>query len=208
MNDLQRTDEWREARRGKITASKFADVMSNGKGGNLSATASKYMNQILSEILTGIEADSYTNAAMEWGTEYEPEALIAYEELKITEVVASPFVNYSGDNELLEKYVGGSPDGLVGKDGGVEVKCPNTITHLQTVISQQVPKTYIPQVQGCLWLTGRKWWDFVSYDPRLLNEKNRLVVVRMMPDPDFHKLLEAKLISFATELDKLVKLYQ
>lgn len=203
MNDLQRTEDWYEARLGRATASQFGNILTGT--GKASTQVKKYMHTLIAEILTG-ESPEFTNSALDWGNEYETEALIAYEEMTLTEVESTGFVEYKGKNEFLKKYVGGSPDGLVKEDGIVEVKCPyNSTVHIETMLSKKVPTKYIPQVQGNLWLTGRKWCDFISYDPRVKKSEQRVVVVRMGFDPDYHKELESKLIEFSEKLDSLVK---
>jgi len=201
MNDLQRTDEWYQARLGKATASKFNKVFTST--GKKSTQWKKYMYQLLAERMTG-QCPEFSNSATDWGNTYESEAMLAYERETFREIKSTGFLEYSGDNELLRKYVGGSPDGLIGEDGGVEFKCPHkSEIHVETAITKKVPAEYYPQVQGGLWLSDRKWWDFVSYDPRA--NSNQLVIVRVERNEEFIQGLELALIEFCENLDNQIK---
>ena len=157
----QRTDEWHQARVGKVTASRVADVIAKTKTG-WGASRGNYMAELIAERLTGQPASSFSNAAMQWGTDTEPQARAAYEFFSGIAVSEVGFV----DHPKIEKS-GASPDGLIGDDGLIEIKCPNTATHLDTVLSEKVPTKYATQMQWQMACTGREWCDFFSFDPRL-----------------------------------------
>ena len=176
----QRTTEWFEARAGKITGSRFKDVMTKGRKKDeiFGQTALSYAYELATERLTGVPADSFSNAYMEWGTEQEPNARLIYELDSGNTVVETGFVE-------MNDYCGASPDGLVGEDGLVEIKCPKSTTHLNTLISKKVPSQYIPQIQGQLMVTGRKWCDFVSFDPRFQDPDQQIIIIRVKRDDKY-----------------------
>lgn len=157
----QNTDEWLEARIGRATASKFSDIMANGRGGAESVGAKNYRAQLVAERLSGNREETYKSSSMLWGTETEPTARLQYELRSGNDAEESGIFLH---DTLL---AGASPDGLIGDDGLLEIKCPNTATHIETLRKQQVPPVYYWQVMGQLWITGREWCDFVSFDPRL-----------------------------------------
>src|SRR6185436_7929339 len=169
---IQGSDQWKALRLGKVTASRVADVVARTKTG-YGASRANYAAQLIAERLTGVPAETYTNAAMQHGTDTEPEARSAYEFYQGVTVVEVAFVPHPAIAEA-----GCSPDGLVGDDGQVEIKCPNTATHLETLLGQAVPGKYDTQVQFQMACTGRKWCDWVSYDPRM-PEHMRLFVMRI-----------------------------
>lgn len=160
----QGTSEWLMERCGKATASEAATVMVKGKGPHgLGAGAQTYAMEIAAEILTGVTAVHGACQATDWGNRSEEQARLAYERESGLEIATAPFIEH-----VAFDRIGGSPDGLVGDDGGVEIKCPfATKNHVQTIHSGRMPKEHKPQVQALLWVTDRKWWDFVSYDPRM-----------------------------------------
>lgn len=157
----QRTPEWFAMRAGKVTASRVADVLAKTKSGP-SASRANYMAELIVERLTGEPAARFSNAAMEWGTEKESDAIAAYEFMHDATVSPAGFVLHPDSLET-----GASPDGFVGDEGLIEVKCPNTATHIETLLSGKVPGKYVTQMQWQMACTGRAWCDFVSYDPRL-----------------------------------------
>lgn len=157
----QRTPEWFAARLGKVTASRVADVMAKTAKGP-GAGRANYMAELLCERLTGQQAERFSNAAMDWGTVTEPQARAAYEFITDLAVVETGLV----DHPTIPMF-GASPDGLVGDDGLIEIKCPNTATHIETLLSETVPGKYMTQMQVQMICTGRAWCDFVSFDPRL-----------------------------------------
>ena len=196
----QRSDQWFAARIGKVTASRVADVLAKTKTG-YSATRDNYMAQLVCERLTGEKGESFTNAAMQHGTDTEPLARAAYESLKDVLVDEVGFVPHPSI-----KMAGASPDGLVGDDGLIEIKCPNTATHIDTLLNQSVPTKYFTQMQFQMACTGRKWCDFVSFDNRL-PEELQLFVKRVPRDETYIKLMEAEIVQFIAELDeKIAKL--
>lgn len=190
---IQGSPEWKALRCGKVTASRVADVVAKTKTG-FSASRANYLAQLIAERLTGTAAETYTNAAMQHGTETEPEARAAYEFYQGASVEQVAFVPHPKINQA-----GASPDGLVGADGLVEIKCPNTATHLETLLGQAVPAKYIDQMQFQMACTGRKWCDFVSYDPRM-PEHMRLFVRRVERDDKRIDLLENEIAGFLLEM--------
>jgi putative phage-type endonuclease len=157
----QRTEEWFEARMGCVTASRTADVMAKTKSG-YAASRANYMAELICERLTGERQGGFSSAAMQWGTETEPQARMAYEIVTGATVVETGFVLHP---EIAG--FGASPDGLIDEDGLIEIKCPNTATHIDTLLNDKVPGKYITQMHVQMLCTGRKWCDFVSFDPRL-----------------------------------------
>jgi putative phage-type endonuclease len=196
---IQGTDEWKALRLGKVTASRVSDLVAKTKTGP-SASRANYMAQLIAERLTKTPAESYTNAAMQHGTDTEPEARAAYEFYQGVTVAEVAFVPHPTIDQA-----GCSPDGLVGDDGLVEIKCPNTATHLETLIGQAVPAKYETQMQFQMACTGRQWCDFVSYDPRM-PENMRLFTKRVARDDGRIKELETDIAAFLLEM--AVKLSQ
>jgi putative phage-type endonuclease len=196
----QGTDAWFEARIGKVTASRVADVIAKTKTG-YSTSRDNYMAQLVCERLTKQKAEGFTNAAMQHGTETEPLARLSYEVAQNVLVDEVGFVPHPSI-----EMAGASPDGLVGDDGLLEIKCPNTATHIETLLSQTVPGKYNTQMQFQMACTGRKWCDFVSFDNRLPAEL-QLFVKRVPRDDVFIKQIEAEIVQFLAELDdKITKL--
>jgi putative phage-type endonuclease len=194
---VQGSPEWFAARLGKVTASRVADVIAKTKTG-WGASRANYMAELVAERLTGASGDKYSNAAMQWGTEQEPEARAAYEFRVGVDVLQVGFVPHPS---LV--MAGASPDGFVGDDGLVEIKCPNTATHIETLISQKIPGKYVTQMLWQMACTGRQWCDFVSYDPRL-PPSMRLFVKRLERDVDQIQVLEKEVADFLAEVDTKV----
>ncbi len=197
----QGTEEWRRARLGKVTSSRFAEVMTGGQG----KTAHSYLLDLLGERLTGQPSEELRNKYVDWGHEHEGSARAAYAwQLAglwpVTQVGFVPHPDFPDD-------VGGSPDSLVSDEGLVEIKCPFTLkAHLNTLLTQEVPSEYVWQCQGNLWVTGRKWLDYVSFHPRLPEGLN-LCVIRVERDEDQIEELERKVKRFVEQLHiKLGKL--
>jgi putative phage-type endonuclease len=190
----QGTEEWFTIRIGKVTASRVADVIAKTKTG-YSASRDNYMAQLVCERLTGQKGESFSNAAMQHGTDTEPLARAAYEALHDVLVDEVGFVPHPSI-----EMAGASPDGLVGDDGLLEIKCPNTATHIETLLSQSVPGKYNTQMQFQMACTGRQWCDFVSFDNRLPTEL-QLFVKRVPRDEVFIRLIEAEIVQFLAELD-------
>jgi len=193
----QQTNEWFTARLGKVTASRVADVIAKTKTG-YSASRDNYMAQLICERLTGQKGESFTNAAMEHGTQTEPLARSAYENARSLLVKEVGFINHP-----RIEMSGASPDGLVADDGLVEIKCPNTATHIDTLLSGKVPTKYITQMQWQMLCCERKWCDFVSFDNRL-PEHLQLFVQEVEFDPEYAAMLEKEVVLFLTELDNKV----
>jgi len=196
----QGTPEWFAARLGNVTASRVADVIAKTKSG-YSASRDNYMAQLICERMTGTVAESFTNAAMQWGTETEPLARAAYEsyaDVLVDEVgyIAHPRIDHAG----------ASPDGYVGLFGLLEIKSPQSNTHIDTLITEQVPTKYITQMQWQMVCTGRAWCDFVSFDPRLPSGL-QMFVKRVEFDAEYAATLEIEVVKFLAELDtKISKL--
>lgn len=188
----QRTKEWFSARLGKVTASRVADVLAKIKSGE-SASRKNYKMELVVQRLTNKQGESFTNAAMEWGTEQEPFARMAYEAHTGTFVKEEGFV----DHPTIEGF-GCSPDGIVG-EGLIEIKCPNTANHIETVLENKVPSKYIPQMQCQMACTGAKWCDFVSFDPRV-PEDLQLFVVRVERDQEYIDAMEVEVKQFLSEV--------
>ena len=190
----QGSPEWFAARLGKVTASRVADVIAKTKSG-YAATRANYAAQLICERLTGNVEETFKNAAMQWGTDQEPAAREAYE------YASGAFVDQCGmiDHPRIS-MAGASPDGLVGADGLIEIKCPNTATHLDTLSSGKPAGKYITQMQWQMACTGRAWCDFASFDPRLPAEL-RLFVTRIERDDEMVESLEAEVVTFLAEID-------
>jgi len=191
---VQGSPEWFAARLGKVTASRVADVIAKTKTG-YSASRANYMAELIAERLAGVRTEGFTNAAMQWGADKEPEARAAYAFMADVDVVEVGFVDHP-----VIAMTGASPDGLVGEDGMLEIKCPNTATHLDTLLGGAVPAKYVTQMQWQMACTGRAWCDFASYDPRL-PEAMRLFIQRVPRDPAFIAEAEAEVTDFLAQLD-------
>ena len=198
INIEQGSDEWKQARLGHVTASNMADVMSKGKGTAEAVGRYKYKVKLVAERLTQTSGESFTNAAMEWGIEQEQFACIEYEASR------NVFVERTGFWVHPEiQWLGVSPDRLVGDEGLIEVKCPNTTTHLGYLFENKIPSDYYKQIQCQLWVTGRQWCDFVSYDPRL-PKRNQLLIVRAERDEKLIKEMETETLQFLGEVNQLI----
>jgi predicted phage-related endonuclease len=179
----QRTEDWYKARLGHLTASRASDALA--KAGT--ATRRNYQIQLVTERLTGLQGDSFTNAAMQWGTEQEPVARAAYE------VHTGHFVEQTGFHTHKSiKWLGASP----------EIKCPNSNTHVDYLLSKEVPAKYKPQMLTQMLVTGCTWCDFVSFDPRL-PEHLQLFIVRYEPKPEELTKIEADLVAFLNEVTQM-----
>jgi putative phage-type endonuclease len=190
----QGSDQWFAARIGKVTASRVADVLAKTKSG-YSTSRDNYMAQLVCERLTGQREEFFTSAAMQHGTDTEPLARAAYESLKDVLVDEVGFVPHPS---II--MAGASPDGLVSDDGLLEIKCPNTATHIDTLLTQTVPGKYNTQMQFQMACTDREWCDFVSFDNRL-PEELQLFVKRVPRDNMYIKLMEDEIVKFLNELD-------
>lgn len=193
----QGTDEWRVARLGKVTASRISDVVARTKTG-WGASRANLMAELVAERLTGTAAEGYSNAAMQWGTEKEPEARALYALLINTPVKEVGFIEHP-----TIPMSGASPDGYVGDVGLVEIKCPNTATHIDTLLGGSVPAKYIGQMQWQLSCTGRRWCDFISFDPRM-PDTMAMFIKRVDRDDAMIAHLETAVSEFLAELDDKV----
>ena len=189
----QGSDEWKALRLGKATASRMADICARTKTG-WGASRANYAAQLVAERLTGNVAENYSNAAMEWGNATEGEARAVYSFFQGVTVETIDFVPHP-----TIEMSGASPDGYVGTDGLVEIKCPNTATHIDTLLGKSVPEKYILQMQWQMACTARQWCDFVSYDPRM-PENLRLFVKRVNRDDVLILDLEDKVREFLAEV--------
>lgn len=195
---IQGSDEWFQARCGKVTASRIADVMARTRNG-YGASRANYMAQLISERLTGIPADTYQNQAMLWGIETEPHARAAYEFITDIEVIEAGFIEHP---EISDS--GASPDGLVGINGLVEFKCPNTATHIDTLLTGTIPDKYIKQMQWQMDTIGRAYCDFVSFDPRM-PENLRFWRKRVDRDDDLIATMREEVAKFLNELEAKIE---
>jgi putative phage-type endonuclease len=202
---IQGSPEWFAARIGKVSASRVADLIAKTKTG-IAASRANYAAELVAERLTGVTAEKYSNAAMAWGTETEPQARSMYEFMRDCDVVEVGTVLHPTIDMACA-----SPDGLVGEDGLIEIKCPNTSTHIETLLGDSIAGKYITQMQWQMACTGRKWCDFVSFDPRMPGDM-QLLVRRVPRDGVRIVELEREVVRFLSEVDEsiaeLVALYR
>lgn len=191
---IQGSDEWFAVRLGKVTASRVSDVVTKTKTGWGSSRAN-YMSELICERLTGQPAEKFTNDAMKWGTEHETEARDAYAWGTDTSVDLEGFIEHPSIS-----MSGASPDGLIGLFGLVEIKCPNTATHIEMLLSGKIPEKYNIQMQWQLACSKRAWCDYVSYDPRLPISM-RLSIQRIWRNDAMIDELEKHVGTFLIELD-------
>lgn len=194
MQHEQRSDEWFAARLGRVTGSRVADVIARTKSG-YSASRANYMAELICERLTGQQGERFTSPAMIWGTETEPQARAAYEFVTDNSVTETGLALHPTIADF-----GASPDGLVAEMGLVEIKCPSTATHLETLLDEVIHGKYLTQMQAQMACTGREWCDFVSFDPRLPADL-QLWVKRVDRDPAFISQMEAEIVDFLGELE-------
>ena len=199
---IQGSEAWFAQRLGRVTASRLVDVLAKVKSGEAAARAN-YRAELVAERLTGKPTESFSSPAMKWGTEAEPLARAAYEAefgVLVDEVGMIP-------HPAIE-WAGASPDGLVGKDGLLEIKAPNTKTHIDTLLANEAPSQYLPQMMWQMACTGRAWCDFVSFDPRLPADM-QMFVKRVHRDNDLIARYEQEVIVFLSEVgDTILKLSQ
>jgi len=190
----QGSPEWLALRAGKVTASRVADVMAK----TTTAAYQNYMADLIAERLTGQKTESFTNAAMQWGVDHEAQARAEYEVKTGVLVEQVAFV----DHPTIPMF-GCSPDGLVGDDGLIECKCPNTSTHIEYIRQDKAPIKYVNQMQCQMAVTGRKWCDFVSFDPRL-PDGLQLFIVRLERDDEYISKMESVVQEFLNEVNSAV----
>jgi putative phage-type endonuclease len=199
MSDVEQgTPEWFKQRCGKATASRISDIVAKTKTG-YSTSRTNYMAQLVVERMTNQVAESYTNAAMEHGIENEPFARAAYE------AKTGNMVDQVGaiDHPRIPLSAA-SPDGLISDDGCLEIKCPNTATHIDTILGDEPAKKYYDQMQWQMACTNRSWCDFVSFDPRM-PEHLQLFVKRIERNDDYVEQLEKEVVQFLIEVEDKVK---
>ena len=190
---------WLYERVGYVTASRFGAVIAKTKAGKPTAEREKYLMEVVIERITGQPQDHFTRAAMTWGIDNEKPSRMDYEAATGRIIEEVGFIKHK-----TLAMVGGSPDGLIGDDGGWESKSPfNTANHVYTLL-QGMPEEHIPQVQGLMWITGREWWDFQSFDPRLPEPICRYVQ-RVPRDEKYIAAMEAEIITFSAEVAALTK---
>lgn len=190
INCEQGSEEWQAVRLGRVTGSLFSQVLNKKTG------RKTYMYKLAAERMTGILEEGYRNKFMDMGTENEPVARTFYELANATPVETVGFIE-------LDEDIGVSPDGLVGDDGLIEIKCPLASTHIKNIMLGRVPAEYIPQIQGGLWVTGRKWCDFVSFNPNIKGPKYHCI--RVERDEEYIENLKKECNRFVTELKAMVK---
>lgn len=193
----QHSPEWFSARLGRVTASKVADVVARTKSG-WGASRANYMAALIAERMTGEQMETFSNAAMQWGTDTEPMARIAYEFRLGIDVEDCGFVQHPTID-----MAGASPDGMVGSTGLIEIKCPNTATHIDTLLGASIADKYVKQMQWQMVCAGRQWCDWVSFDPRM-PEATRLYIKRVPRDDGLIATLEKDVREFLAEIDEKI----
>ena len=196
-NIKQGSAEWLAARIGKVTASRMSAVLSKGRGDAPSKTAETYMMELIVEKLTGEPTPFFETADMKWGTETEEDARLMYQ---IRNNVAIREVAYISEGENLLV----SPDGLVGDNGLIEIKCPKSATQLKRALTDNYSKDYTAQIQMQLWISKREWCDFLSYDPRL-PKKTGYLEQRVQRDEKYIKNMSEKTNEFIDRMGELLE---
>ncbi len=187
---------WLRARAGKLTASRMADALDFRKDGKPGAARVKLMKELLAERLTGDSVRHFVTDAMTWGLEKEAEAKSAYE-AETGELIADAGFY---DHPRIDNF-GATPDGLIGADGLIETKCPNTATMIDWIMSGVVPEEHKPQMLAQLACSGRRWVEFVAFDPRIRDQKRQLFVRRFEPATAEIAAIEAAAEAFLAEVD-------
>lgn len=195
----QKTEEWFQARLGKVTASRIGDLMSRVKSGGYSSSRKAYMMELLCERLTGKREEKHCNASMQRGNELEPKARAMYM-ITTGEMVSELGIAY----HPTINNAAASPDGLIRDEGLLEIKCPNTATHIDFLSSGKPKDEYLLQMQWQMACTGRQWCDFMSYDDRL-PEHLSYKILRVNRDNDLIAKIESEVICFLSDLDKEIK---
>ena len=198
---VQGTDEWKIEKLGHVSAGSVSDILAKGKGGE-SKMRESYKWRIVTERLTGQIQESFSNDAMLWGVETEEQARTTYELTYGVTVDQTGFVKHP-----TMQWVGASPDGMIGTDGLIEIKCPHTKTHLQTLEVAKAPAVYIPQMQMQMWTMNRSWCDFVSYDPRLPHNL-QFFCIRVNRDQEYIDNMEKEVIRFLAEVESTIEAFK
>lgn len=197
VNIEQGSEAWYQIRLGRITGTKFKDLVA----GESTATYKDLITDIAGEIITQTGEESYSNASMERGKDLEPEAAKEYDSIFDLQSEEVGFCLFDEDDKFHE-WVGVSPDRLIGEDGGLEIKCPLRKTHINYIKANKLPTPYVKQVQGCLFVTGRKWWDFMSYYPGM-----KPFIIRVYSDLELHKLFIERLEKFIQDVKVEIEAY-
>jgi putative phage-type endonuclease len=199
MSAEQGTMEWLQERAGYATTSRFADILASIKSGE-AASRRNYRTQLVTERITGLPVETYHNAAMQWGNDHQEEARRLIED-ELGEIVQpSPFIKHP-----QHAWVGCSPDGLIGADGGAEIKCPYVSTvHIETFQRDVIPSEHVAQIQGGMWVTGRSWWLFASYDKRMPG-RLKLYTKRVDRDKQYIEVLQKSVLLFLREVEEATK---
>lgn len=202
-SSLQGTADWFAERVGCLTASHAEAIMKRGARGQKLQAYSDELSRVIAERITGEPIGIGVTEAMQWGIDHEDEAREAYEALTGQIVEEAGFIPHP-----FIKWLGASPDGLIGDEGMIEIKCPNTLTHIERVLDGQVPEKYKPQMLVQLLCTGRKFVDFIDYDPRMIDEYEhlRIFVVRFEPTKEERDEAEAKCKEFLAEVEKRLEI--
>lgn len=190
----QRSKEWFDARRGKVTASRIYDIMAKTKSG-FAASRKNYLSHLVMERLTNTIPETFTNTSMQWGIEYEPQARSMYEFQNDVKVQEVGFV----DHPRIAN-TGASPDGLIGNDGLIEIKCPTSSVHMEYMMSENTPQRYMYQMQWQMACTERAWCDFVSFDPRFSGEY-QMFSMRVYRNQETIDELESEVVIFLEEVE-------
>ena len=190
----QRSDSWFQCRAGKVTASRLGDLMATTKSGP-SASRKNYIAQLVVERMTGQPASSYSNAAMQWGVDTEPMARARYELVTGRDVVEEGFIVHP---EIAD--AGASPDGLVGDDGMLEIKCPTSATHIETLLHAAIDRKYMLQMQFQMACAKRQWVDFVSFDPRMPDD-HQIHIQRVSRDDKMIAEIEKAVTEALSEIE-------
>lgn len=193
INCEQGTDEWLYIRRGIATASNFSKIITTA--GALSKSINEYAFQLASETVTNLQDESYISVDMQRGNDLEPEAREFYQQETLSLVRQVGFMKCG--------FYGYSPDGLIGEDGLIEIKCPKQNTHTKYLFNNKLPSEYLAQVQGGLFVSGRKWCDFISYHPNFIEDK-KMFKVRVYRDDKFITLLEEGLHKLNLQKEKIL----
>lgn len=192
----QGTEQWHKMRSGVITASRVHDIIKKGRTkGSYSAARQSYMNELIAQVCTGLLPDEMTAKQVMWGKENEPKAIDLYDAFDDKDISQISFIY--GHNMRC----GVSPDALVGDNGGLEIKCPwTTSQYIDQILGGEPKPEYLTQMQYSMWLTGREFWDFANYDPRM--KKKNLHVVRHEPDLELFKVFDDEIPKFIEDMDK------
>lgn len=187
---------WLAERAGKLTASRMKDALAILKNGSPAKARADLIRDLLAERLTGLSVRHFVNPAMQWGIDTEAEAKEVYTQRTGNKITPCGFF----DHPMIDNF-GATPDGLLAPDGGLEVKCPTTGTYVEWVTKGVVPEEHVPQMLAQCACTGRKWVEFVAYDPRIKDEKRRMFIRRFVPTHDMIHNIELAATAFLEEVD-------